>query len=390
MSWFDKLKKIFTEEEKIEVRESGVLTLEQIALKVGEKIQEQSEKTSQLKKEILAGISQLEEKIRVSIASLEKIDISGKKEHEKIKLIVAENLALYVSQMKRLIESMKNIENIETKEGAGRLFYNLNEFNRISRAPYEKANILIGKELYEAREIIRNFAQEMNRIADKKELFEEAEKTRQLSQMLLELEKSRNYENEIAKKKKNLDDELKEKSEEHSAITEKIASAKNSADYKKDIKEKELQQEKFRELENELESLKQKINFKQLARNFHHDEKKLGIISEYSSSFRTSAMNDPDLKIIEFVKECQNADISYLRELKEKITSHANFPASRMETEILLMEKSLKELDSDMNLIKTNIENESKKNERLAAKREKTIQEIRNVSQLVFPAITIS
>ncbi len=389
MSWLNKLKKIFTEEKVIEEKKTEMVTLEQLYLKVDAKIKEISEKSSQLKKEIINRINQLEAEIKSPLESLEKTDISGKKEHDKIKIIVTENLDLYVTQLKRLISNIRNIGDLEIKECIKQLFLILNDFNRTSRIPFEKANILIGKELQAVKDIVNNFLKDIAKITDNKRLFDEMEISHKLSLLLSELTKNKNYEEEINQKKAYLEKELKRKDEEYALTKQKIDAVKNSSDYKKDMQEKEERKEKIKKLENALDLLKQKINFKLLAKHFHHDNKKSQIILSYANNFKSSVKNDSSLAIIDFAKEAQGIELSSLKELRDKMINHPAQLITQTEKEIGDLEASLKELDSNTAGIKANIENESKKKEKLITKREKIISEIKNLSESLFPDIKI-
>src|SRR3989344_2611093 len=116
MQWLDKIKGIFKEERVVESKKPESISFEDIYSKVEDKVKENSIREDNLKKQISDRINQFDYELNRALESLEKIDLSGRKEHEKIKLVVTENLNLYISQLKRLIYNLKNIEYIKTKD----------------------------------------------------------------------------------------------------------------------------------------------------------------------------------------------------------------------------------------------------------------------------------
>lgn len=389
MSWLNELKKIFIEKEVIENKKTEMVTLEQIYSKVDAKIKEDLEKKKELKREIINRINQLEIEIKSPIGCLKKINLSERKEQDRIKLIVTENLNLYTIQLERLVNNLKNIENMEAKESTNKLFFILNDFNRTSHIPFEKATILIGKELQTVKEIINNFLKDIDKIVNNKELFEKIEISHKLSLLLSDLTKNKSYEEELNKKKKDFNEELKREGEGYNIINQKIDTMKNSLDYKKDMQEKEEHKERLNKLENELQSLRQKINFKLLAKYFHHDNKKIPIILGYADNFKSSIKNDNDLMIVDFAKEAQGIELGSLGELRSKIINNSDQLITQTDKYIAVLEANLKELDFRIIGIRANIENESKKMEKLMVKRKKMISEVKNLSKPLFPNIEI-
>ena len=176
MSLLDSFKKIFKKEDKTSKNINEVITLEKLYLKVEDKIKENSEKSKQLKNNIINRINQFNSEITLHLDILENLDISNRKEHDKIKLVVTENLNIYVDQLKKLINNLKDIENLEFKEGVNKLYFIINEFDRKSRHSFEKATILIGKELQNVKITINNFKRDLNNIVgETRILFEEKE-----------------------------------------------------------------------------------------------------------------------------------------------------------------------------------------------------------------------
>jgi len=390
MSWLNSLKKIFKKEDKNSKNINEVVTLEQLNLKIEDKIKENSKKSNQLKNDIINRINQFNTEIKSQIEILENVDISKRKEHDKIKLIVKENLIIYINHLKNLINNLKNIENLEFKEGMNKLFFILNEFDRKSHNSFEKVTILIGKELKTVKESLNNFMRNLdNVIRDSKTFFEEIEDCNKLNFMFLGLKQIKNYEEDLNKKIEVFNEEIKTKNKEKELIKQKIERIKNSEEFKRDLNEKYIHEEKINELENELRLIKQKINFKLLVKYFHHDNKKSLIISEYANNFKSSIKDDEELKIFELVKEVQGIELNSLHDLRNRIIDSKDQVITQTDKDIALLETNLKELDFNLLVIKSYIKSETKKMDRITIKKDKIIMEIKDLSKSLFPNIEV-
>lgn len=148
MKIFERIREIFSskEEEIVEpMREiNGIPGLEN---DIGIKKKEIGEKKGEIKKEVRGRIERfcpdLEEAVRV----LREKDISEKKEHEKIKTIVNENLNLYIGYTERLIENLKAVEEEDGRNYLNKVLKVLQDFKMQSFKAFEKTTLLIGKEM---------------------------------------------------------------------------------------------------------------------------------------------------------------------------------------------------------------------------------------------------
>ena len=102
-------------------------------------------------------LSQLILELEEEIDILEKIDLSEKKEGERIKLIVTKNLSNYISYLKKLIGVLKNLEKKEVTGLHTEISSILLHFEETSKVNYEKATFLIGKELSKTKSSLMRF-----------------------------------------------------------------------------------------------------------------------------------------------------------------------------------------------------------------------------------------
>ena len=386
MSWVDKLKSIFKEEKAVEEKKIEKVSLEDLYFKVEEKLKEQNGEKELLKKEVLKRIERFAMEMSKAIEVLENVDLTKRKDYERIKIIVTENLSLYITQSKKLIGNVKSVESLEVKEALSKLSFYFNEFNRVSYAPFEKATILVGNELVAIKNILREFVKDCNKVFnDNKIFFDEIETSENLNSLVSRVKQNRIYEEELNQKVSGLNDSLKKEKEKYETAKQKIEDAVNSEDYRDDIKEKEKHREKLIRLEKEIESVKQKINLKSLSKWFHYDKKKSQIIKDYSKDFKSVLLNDHDLIILDLVKEAQGSEIDGLGELQLKIPELSKHFTTKTDEKIAELENDLSKFEADIKNIERSIEYEQNKKNKLAAKKEKTLLEIKKFSQLLFP-----
>jgi len=390
MQWLDKIKGIFKEERVVESKKPESISFEDIYSKVEDKVKENSIREDNLKKQISDRINQFDYELNRALESLEKIDLSGRKEHEKIKLVVTENLNLYISQLKRLIYNLKNIEYIKTKDSINKIFSIWNEFNRMSQMPFEKATILIGKELGSAREILKNFASDINAIAERcKSFFDEEESTLKLNRILNEITQFMTQEKDIADHIENINQEVIKTKESNASIEKKIQEIKSSSSYEEDLKKNEEHLRKLSFLENEIHSIKQKMDLKNLAKQFHSDKRKSQIIHNYSSGFKSALEADSELKILDLLEYDQNFDSNQLKELRLKIVELNKPFITESWKEISHLENELKRSKLNHEKLSENVESETIKNKKLAVKIENAKSEAKEIVRLLFPSLEI-
>jgi hypothetical protein len=393
MSWLNKLKGIFKEDEGKVALDGQVeeVSLEQLYLRVPEKINEQKLKKESVKKEILDRIGRLETETSMVIEALEKVDLSKKKEHEKIKLVVTENLNLYVSLLKKLIGNVKSVADLEVEVIFDKLSFYFNDFSKTSYAPFEKTTILVGNEMEAAKDILKDFVKDLNKINENnRPFFDEVRNSESLNSLLSGLKQNEDYMEELNKKISELGDGFVEEKERHEGVKNRIEEVKKSEDYKKDFEEKEKHRKKLVELEKEIEQIKEKIDLKLLSRHLHYNEKKNQMIKDYSKDFRATLINDENLAIAGMIREVHGSEILELKELRSRI-QEANKPfVTNSDEEIVKLEGELSRLEASIKHIEGNIDYENNRKEKLAVKKEKTLSEIEEMSKALGLKLKLS
>lgn len=385
MSWTSILKRIFKEEKdnsKAE-REIETVTFEQLPLTLNSKLKWHSERKDNIKKEITERIDKFSLDMQEAITVIEKIDLSKRKEHEKIKTIVEENLRSYTAHLNRLVERLNNLENMEIKGYLNKMPLILNEFDRTSHSAFEKSTILIGNELQETRVLISEFFKDVNSIAKKsKPILEESELINKLDFLFGELKQNDLLLETLHLNQKESHRNLEIKELEYEKTNENISRIKISIDYKKDQEEKDKHKRMAVELDKKIQSAKDNINLKLLAKFFHENKKKDSIIKDYIANFKSALENDKNLEIASLVMEAQDLDVKYLGEIQEKISELSKPLLLKTDNKIIDLENNLKKLDSEIAGIKNYVEEGLKKKEKLTRKREKIEAEIKDLAVL--------
>jgi DNA repair exonuclease SbcCD ATPase subunit len=383
MSFLDKLKRLFEETPKPKAGEmaaaSAPVHLNELSARVGEIVGSVGTKNHGLKQQIEKRIALFEGEVNNSIEILRNVDLSKRKEYERIKITVQDNLHLYVDYLKKLLNDLKKIDEKELAGYFNRIFSCLNEFNRNSRVSYEKATYLIGREMASARSLVKQFGQDISTLAEQnKPFFEETKQAEKLSNLNNELEESKKLEKDIRQDISYLDKKIESLGNEAKSLGNEVIDIKNSSDYRKEAEEKQEHLKEQGDLDLHLQTIKQKIDFKALARVFHHDKKKAQLIKEYSHNFKEALKEDETLKIIEMTNDSQNLDVSSLKELRALLQS-SSFSVSKTEKKISELEDKMGSFESEKAAAKARINEENKKLERIAKKQEKIISELRNL-----------
>jgi len=385
MNLLNKIKLIFAggqEDKDTAVRK--IIKLEELPYKLESKINELTTLKKEFKERIFKRIAIFNIELNEIMASLEKIDISHRKEHDRIKFIVKENLDLYISHLKRTIENLKNIENEEVEEYLSRLFHVLNEFDRISSRPFEKATILIGDELSNTRAIVRLFIQDVNKIVECNNfIFEKDRLCNVLNNLLSESEKLTLLHVDIENKLLGIDKTLENVLEEQNVLKRELLDIRERDDFKRDNQDKVNYRNKLDSLEKEIQFVKSELNLKALLKRFHHDKAIDQLVRNYLTNFRNAIEEDKELRIIEVIDNPYKV-ISKLKEIQDTLFSLHLLSPTKVDKELAFLEDRIKEKEAYRVNLEISIKDEIRKKEKLSTKLQKINLDLMERSRLLF------
>ena len=384
MNLLNKIKLIFTSEQKKGETVKKVIQIEELPSKLESKINELTLLKKQLKEDILKRISIFEIEVNERIKSLENIDISQRKEYDKIKIIVKENLALYISYLKRTVDNLKDADDKEIEEYINRLFFILNEFNRVSSKPFEKAAILTGNELSITRATIKLFIQDINKIVeDNNFIFDKSRLCNTLSNLLSESKKLTLLHTEIEKKLAKMNATLENARIEHDLLKNKLLEIKEGDYFKEDNQEKIDYRNKLDSLEKEIQAIKKELDLKSLLKKFHHDIKIDQLVRNYINDFKNTLKEDKELRIIDIIENDDKKYISKIKEIQDTIIYLNPITTTKTDQEIALLEEKIKEESMHILNLDDNIKNEIKRKEKLSMKLQKISSDLMEKSRLL-------
>lgn len=342
MGIFDFLRKLArgrkaeeSEKEKVALSDLGTWTEKKL-----ENLKTQEKATLifiQKKVEFLA--DELKEKINAA----KSFDINVKKEEDRIKSAVEEGRKKYLESVEYLIGNLNNLKKEKLEKAiadADRIF---SDFNKRSSRSYERATILIGKEMGEIRESLKAFSKSLIKIFDEnKGLVESSRLVFLIKLKLSQFEKIEQELQKIDREIISLNNEITEKEKESREILAEIEAIKKSPEYL----EKQERQEKIKLFKNELEKdipdLRQLIDFKALGNFYHIFEDKIQIVKAHRDDFQTNFQKDNGNGIIGLLE---------VAKLNSKNISDKLNQIHKKKEEILKLET---ELENEKNKDKTN------------------------------------
>jgi len=377
MGFFD----LFREKKKeVETRE---LLLEEIEIKTVEEEKNARENLKKINERARILVKEILPLLRGSLNSINSINLDKRKEDERIKKIVRENISLYGEHLSGLIVDLENFDKKEDSGDILRIDGVFESFLKKSDKSREKATILVGKEFEAIENIFRNFSKEfaflmketslnnerMGKLGKFKEMFNElkelgeSEKEIKDSLVILESKKEKN-ENELLRFGREIEHMIK--SELH----------------KNDLERKAKNVEEIRRLENELLLIKNKLDMKDLVNRYHDNEKKHKIIKEYMGDFKGAIKGDESGEFSKIIKEARGQDLK-LKSIVDKIEELEKFEGES-EREIKRFEENEGETKHNIERIKGEIEREGKRVEKIKDRKNILISELKSKTRGFF------
>lgn len=363
MGFFDFLKKKKTKTEQSEYKTLKFSDLQEFL--------DTEKKNAETKnKEFLTNVrqrlSQLIEELKEEKSILEGLDLKSKREPEKVKQVVLENLGNYVFYLSQFIEDIENISESSPEAFIKKLNTCFFDFQKRSMQSFQKATILIGKEIGEVGESLNNFSRDLKGIMQENEEFVTRSKIiEQVFELLIEKKESEKIKLTISKSIENINYKIQSFQNKIKILDEGITNIKNSEEYsEREATIKEFDNKK-EELKKEISSLKKLIDFKKLANIFHSSEKKLKIVQDYNSNFHEMFDKHSGDKLFSLLEEA-NTNSGQIKDkidlIDEKTREIKAIVIEEDETETLEREKArtkeeIKSLERDIEKENKRLEN---------------------------------
>lgn len=366
-------------------KETRKIKFQNLDSEIWAEIEDAKRRVKNIKEQIGQRILQLTAELEGHIKTLKSIDLKERKDYERIKFIVTENLKVYISHLQHLKEELGNLNPADSNylEQINIISEN---FKKRSINSFQKATILIGRELEDVVNSIKNFAKDADRIiSEDRTVFETEKKADILKNLLFEFEKEKNNGAQIENSMKNLEQNLKDLEEQKGRTEKSLEDSKKSSEYSKFIEEVEKVKKEREKLQEEMFSISQEIGIKAILKQFHHDRKKSIILGGYASDFNAALENDENLQIASIIQEAKpEFNTGRLKELRFKSIELRKWQEEPIERQVKGMEEDIIKLGAKISEIKNSIIEERKKEERLEKKADEMNKEIKKQAEMLW------
>ncbi len=328
-------------------------------------------------------INALTDDISEKIIILKNVDIESKKAEEKFKSLTEEGRKKYLEFVEFLLINLNNLQEDKLEKIIKDTNKFFSDFNKSSHMSYERATILIGKEMGNIRERLKICSRELIKIFNENKDIINSWNALSIIKLKFEhFEKIEEEINEINKSIILLEREINHKEKENEEILEEIQKIKKSSEYLEYLEK--LDKIKFLEgdLEKEINNLGQRIDFKALGSFYHIFEEEMAIVKSYRNNFKTNFQKDSGENILNLLNKAKlnteeiSEKINQIKNKRKEIIKEENEIQDKDKTHELSSKivKIVLEI-SDLNDEKSKRE---KRREKLNINKEEIIHNIKN------------
>ncbi|MFH1503380.1 MAG: hypothetical protein ABIE36_01865 [Candidatus Diapherotrites archaeon] len=386
MGIFSFIKKIFSEPEKTESPREKIAFSEIetfIKKKMNDKNSTENQTISLIKEKITAFTGELREKIKIVNA----VDIELKEKNDKIKSAVNEGRRKYIGFLERFMDNVENIEDLHIEEVTERINSAFLRLNESSGKSYERATILIGKEMGDIKEALKSFSTELITLFNEnKEIISTSKRLLLIESKIKEIKEIKENSQKIDEEISNLTNKILEKQKESKEISENIDKIRNSAEYLENIeKEKHIQIEK-KEIEKEINELRHLIDFKGLSNFFHILNDRMAIVKLYRDDFMEEFKKDRGNRLLNLLNESKlNNEKIYdkIKQIQDKEQEIEKTRDEIKEDKTQALTSEIEKTNTEINDLKKEIEWAEKKKEKLKTTQEEILNLIRDELGLI-------
>lgn len=314
--------------------------------------------------------------IEKRIRTLEEIDVEAKKAKEELKSITISGRNKYIESVEEFVESLEDMEkeNLEKFiQNAKKVFSN---FEKSSRKNYERATVLIGKEMGEIKKFIGNFSLNLEKMLEEnKEIIEFYENIAYIKEKLYLIDEKDYTNKKIEEEIKIIENKIEDIKKLKEKIVKEIERIKNSEEYKKNIETKEKIESLENDIDNSIVNLRQFIDFRKLANFFHIFENQMEIVKKYRENFKEEFKKDFGKSLIILLNEAKLNNEA----IEEKINQIKNKKEALENLRSNLKEDKVEELSSELEKINLSKEELNKEKEN----KEKIKEELKKGKEII-------
>ncbi len=374
--FFKKLKKESIEEDKMQIHFSEIRSyLEKIESE--NRIREE-EVFDLIKGKTDEFVKGAREKIKIA----EAVNIDSKKAEDSYKAVTDSGRKKYIESVEDFILHLEELpkKNLEKFiEDLNRLF---SVFNKGSRKNYERATVLLGKEMKDIRDHLKSFSENLKKIFEKnKDIIHLYRKISLLIEKLNKIDEIKKSHGKIKNEISSLNEKIKGKKEEIEKFSYEIEKIKSSEDYLKNQKIKEKIDSLKSESDKSILELQKLVDFKALANFFHIFENQMEIVKAYREDFKTRFKKDNGESLINLLNESKlnNEKISEkINEIKNKKDSITNYQKELTKDNVENLSGEIKKINSEIDELHSEKERKNRIDEKLETDRNELKTEIKD------------
>jgi|SRR3989344_340929 len=337
------------------------------------KIKENELKEKEILFMIRKKIEDIIKELREKIVILENFDVEARKEKDKIKNIVADNKEKYIESVENLIERLNKLEEPKLEKFIERIDKIFFDFNKRSFKNYERATILIGKEMASINEILKVFSKDLLKIFDGSKPITDSFKDLLIIKERLD---TITQINKTLEKESNLNKKISWKEEENRILKQNLEEIKTSPAYLENLTKQKKIKSLREESKKDILELNQLLDFKALANFFHINPRQMRIVKDHRENFQINFKKDNGKAIIELLEEARLSNETILEKVKqirakiEETTYHEKNLKKDETQEVYL---KIKEVSLEIDNLKIEEAKEEKRDEKLKTSKEELI-----------------
>lgn len=297
-------------------------------------------------------IRSLQETIDEKLRVLETVDINAKKVDNRSKMLVRSALKTYLHHVNRLMKKSASWNVSEAELFALTIEKHFADFFRRSEVHYQKANFLVGKELTSIKDALLSFYKYQKKLFDDNKRLLTTKKT--LSSLQSRLDSlhglSRGVQ-DVDHKVKSIQTQITDLNDEIGSLTLTIETLKKSEEYTRMMQTRRQTQTAKSHLEDLYTQLRQLIDFKALAQEFHGSQRYMAVVKAHRDDFMTTVAQDSGEALLDLLREANlsseeiSSTIVRIKELKEDILDKES---SIQEDKVASLQEEMKRREQDI------------------------------------------
>ena len=332
-------------------------------------------------KKILFGVGErikdFIKELREKIVILKGFDVGAKREKEQIKNIVIDSREKYIESVEDLIERLNNLEEPKFEKFIEKINKNFFDFNKSSFKNYERATILIGKEMASIKESLKVFSRNLLKtFEDSKPILDSFKNLLTIKEKLHAISPIDKILESISEKKSNLNKKISEKEKENIILKQNLEELKTSPAHLENLaKQKKIEFLKEESKKNILE-LKQLLDFKALSSFFHIFKEQMRIVKNHREDFYTHFIKDNGKSVVSLLDEAKlnnDAIAEKIKKISSKLEETKNNEQEIKKDETQEIYLKIKDVSLEIDNLKIEKVKEEKRDEKLKISKEELI-----------------